>query len=144
MVEDSVIKKVVEQLCLSLALKDSKRDPGNQLALTILDNTVEIILKFYAVSNNILKEDELDSQDAFVFILDKIKEQNKIVSFEENDIIRYHKILDEFNVKDNFIIEESTIDEYAVLAKILLARLFDYRATKLEWDIMVDKVRTHV
>ncbi|MGH9999417.1 MAG: hypothetical protein ACRD90_06115 [Nitrosopumilaceae archaeon] len=135
---------MAEQLCLSLALKDSKRDLGNKLALTILDNTVEMILKYYAVSNNFLKEDEIDSQDAFAFILDKIKNQNKVVSYEENNIIRYHKILDEFHIKDNFTVQDSIIDEYVILAKILLARLYDYRASKLEWDKTVDKVRTHL
>ena len=143
MIEDSLIKELVEQICLSLALKGSKRDPSNRLALTILDNTIEMILKSYAVSN-FLKEDEFISDEVFVFILDKIKEQNKVVGYEENDIIRYHKILDEFHVKDNFTVEDSIIDEYAVLAKILLARLYNYRASKLEWNIMVEKVRTRL
>jgi hypothetical protein len=141
--KNSLINEMVEQICLSVALKGSNRDPSNRLALTILDNSVEIILKFYAGSHGLLKDNEINSQETFVFILDKIKEQNKIVNYEENDIIRYHHILDEFRSKDNFTIKDSIIDEYVILAKILLAKLYDYRASKLEWEKMVEEVRRH-
>ena len=143
MAENSLINEMVEQICLSVALKGSNRDPSNRLALTILDNSVEIILKFYAGAHGLLKDSEINSQEAFVFILDKIKDQNKIVSYEEKDIIRYHHILDEFRNKDNFTIKDSIIDEYVILVKILLAKLYDYRASKLEWEKMIDGVRRH-
>ena len=143
MAENSLINEMVEQICLSVALKGSNRDPSNRLALTILDNSVEIILIFYAVSHGLLNENEINSQEAFVFILDKIKDQNKIVNYEEKDIIRCHHILDEFHNKDNFTIKDSVIDEYVILAKILLAKLYDYRANKIEWEKMVDDARRH-
>jgi len=141
--EDLLIKEMAEQVCLSLALRGSNRDPTNRFALTILNNTVEIILKFYAASHGLLKGSEINSQEAFVFILDKIKDQNKIVNYEEKDIIRYHHILNEFRNKDNFTIKNNVIDEYVILAKILLAKLYDYRASKIEWDKMVDDARRH-
>ncbi|TLX66255.1 MAG: hypothetical protein E6L02_05845 [Thaumarchaeota archaeon] len=143
MAENSLINEMVEQICLSVTLKGSNRDPSNRLALTILDNSVEIILKFYADSHGLLQDKEINSQEAFVFILDKIKDQNKIVNYEEKDIIRYHHILNEFRNKDNFTIKDSVIDEYVILAKILLAKLYDYRASKIEWDKMVDDARRH-
>jgi hypothetical protein len=143
MAENLPINEMVEQICLSVALKGSNRDLSNRLALTILDNSVEIILKFYAGSHGLLKENEINSQEAFVFILDKIKDQNKIVNYEEKDIIRYHQMLDEFRSKDNITIKDSIIDEYVILAKILLAKLYDYRASKLEWEKMVEEVRRH-
>ncbi|TLX94973.1 MAG: hypothetical protein E6K91_04730 [Thaumarchaeota archaeon] len=130
--EDLLIKEMVEQICLSLALRGSNRDPTNRFALTILNNTVEIILKFYAASHGLLKGSEINSQEAFVSILDKIKDQNKIANHEKKDITKYHEILVEFHIKDNFMIEDNIIDEYVVLAKILLARLYDYRASKIE------------
>ena len=141
--EDLLIKEMVEQVCLSLALRGSNRDPTNRFALTILNNTVEIILKFYAASHGLLKGSEINSQEAFVSILDKIKEQNKIVNHEKQDIIKYHKILVEFHIKDNFRVEDNVIDEYVILAKILLARLYDYRASKIEWEKMIEEVRRH-
>jgi len=141
--EDLLIKEMAEQICLSLALRDSNRDPTNRFALTILNNTVEIILKFYAVSHGLLKGSEINSQEAFVSILDKIKDQNKIANHEKKDITKYHKILVEFHIKDNFRIEDNVIDEYVILAKILLARLYDYRASKIEWEKMIEEVRRH-
>lgn len=133
-----LIREMVEQICLSLALKGSNRDPTNKLALTILDNTVEIILKFYASYYGLIKDREMNLHDAFFSILDKIKEQNKIVDYEEKDIIKHHKMLEEFHSTDNFTIQDSVIDEYVILAKILLARLYNYRATNLEWNDMVE------
>ena len=141
--EDLLIKEMVEQICLSLALRGSNRDPTNRFALTILNNTVEIILKFYAASHGLLKGSEINSQEAFVSILDIIENQNKIVNYEKKDITKYHKILVEFHTKDNFRIEDNVIDEYVILAKILLARLYDYRASKIEWEKMIEKVRRH-
>ena len=141
--EDLLIKEMVEQICLSLALRGSNRDPTNRFALTILNNTVEIILKFYAASHGLLKGSEINSQEAFVSILDIIENQNKIVNYEKNEITKYHKILVEFHTKDNFRIEDNVIDEYVILAKILLARLYDYRASKIEWEKMIEEVRRH-
>jgi len=141
--EDLLIKEMVEQICLSLALRGSNRDPTNRFALTILNNTVEIILKFYAASHGLLKGSEINSQEAFVSILDIIENQNKIVNYEKKDITKYHKILVEFHTKDNFRIEDNVIDEYVILAKILLARLYDYRASKIEWEKMIEEVRRH-
>ena len=141
--EDLLIKEMVEQICLSLALRGSNRDPTNRFALTILNNTVEIILKFYAASHGLLKGSEINSQEAFVSILDIIENQNKIVNYEKNEITKYHKILVEFHTKDNFRIEDDIIDEYVILAKILLARLYDYRASKIEWEKMIEEVRRH-
>src|SRR3989442_10308774 len=141
--EDLLIKEMVEQVCLSLALRGSNRDPTNRFALTILNNTVEIILKFYAASHGLLKGSEINSQEALVSILDKIKDQNKIANHEKKDITKYHEILVEFHIKDNFMIEDNVIDEYVILAKILLARLYDYRASKVEWEKMIEEVRRH-
>ncbi|TSA17194.1 MAG: hypothetical protein D4R72_05445 [Nitrosopumilales archaeon] len=143
MIENLPVKEMIEQVCLSLALRGSNRDPTNRFALTILNNTVQIILKFYAASHGLLKGTEINSQEAFVSILDKIKDQNKIVNYEKKDIIKYNKILDEFHIKDNFKIEDNVIDEYVILAKILLARLYDYRASKIEWEKMIEEVRRH-
>jgi len=136
-----LIKEIVEQICLSLELKGSHRDPTNKLALIILDNAVEIIIKFYASYYGLIKDREMNSQDAFFSILDKIKDQNKIVDYEEKDIMRYHKMLEKFHSTDNFTIPDSIIDEYVILAKILLARLYNYRATKLEWNSMAEDIR---
>ena len=141
--KDLLIKEMVEQVCLSLALRGGNRDPTNRFALTILNNTVEIILKFYAASHGLLKGSEINSQEALVSILDKIKDQNKIANHEKKDITKYHEILVEFHIKDNFMIEDNVIDEYVILAKILLARLYDYRASKIEWEKMIEEVRRH-
>jgi hypothetical protein len=138
MPKNSVVMEMIEQICISLLLKQSKSDPSNRLALIILDNVVEVALKSYANIHGLLKKREVTSDEVFSSILDKVKEQNKIVNSEKNDIRKYHKIRNELYRGTNLtMIKDSIIDEYVVLAKILLGRLYDFRASKLEWKKMV-------
>lgn len=145
MPKNSLIMEMVEQICVSLVLKQSKLDLGNRLALIILDNVAEVALKSYADIRGLLKKREVTSKEAFSFVLDKIKDQNKIVNSEKKDIQKYHKICNEL-YRDSKItkLKDSTIDEYAILAKILLARLFDFRASKLEWEKMINSARKNL
>lgn len=138
MPKNSLVKEMIEQICISLLLKQSKSDPSNRLALIILDNVVEAALKSYANIHGLLKKRKVTSDEAFSSILDKVKDQNKIVSSEKNDIQKYHRIRNELYRGTNFtMVKDSIIDEYVVLAKILLGRLYDFRASKLEWKKMV-------
>ena len=141
MVKKALIKEVVEQICASLVLKQGKLESGNRLALIILDNAVELTLKSYASYHSLLKGSKI-TQQAFSSILNIIKDQNKIVSSEEKGIKKYHRIRSELYHGANLTApKDNAIDEYVVLAKILLARLYDFRASKLEWEKMVNDMR---
>jgi len=145
MVKKALIKEIVEQVCVSLVLKEGKLDSSNRLALIILDNAVEVALKSYASYHSLLKDSKVTSQEAFSSILGIIKDQNKIVNSEEKDIQKYHKIRNELYQGANLAtVKDSVIDEYIVLAKILLARLYDFRGSKLEWEKMTSDARKSV
>lgn len=138
MPKNSLVKEMIEQICISLLLKQSKSDPGNRLALIILDNVVEIALKSYANIHGLLKNRNIMSDEVFSSILEKVKNQNKIVNSEKNDIQKYHKIRNKLYDGTNLTeVKDNIIDEYVVLAKILLGRLYDFRASKLEWEKMI-------
>ena len=138
----ALIKEIVEQICVSLALKQGKLDSGNRLALILLDNAVELTLKSYASYHSLLKDSKIATQQAFSSILDIIKDQNKIVNSEEKGIKKYHGIRNELYHSTNLtVVKDSVLEEYVVLAKILLARLYDFRASKLEWEKMVNDTR---
>jgi len=138
MPKNSLVKEMVEQICISLLLKQSKSDPSNRLALIILDNVIEVALKSHANIHGLLKKKKITSDEVFSSILDKMTDQNKIVNSEKNDIQKYHRICNELYRGTKLImIKDSIIDEYVVLAKILLGRLYDFRASKLEWKKMV-------
>ncbi len=145
MPKNSLIMEMVEQICVSLVLKQSRLDLGNRLALIILDNVAEVALKSYANIRGLLKKREITSKEAFSLVLDKIKDQNKIVNSEKKDIQKYHKICNELYRGSKLIkLKASIIDEYAILAKILLARLYDFRASKLEWEKMINGARKNL
>ena len=138
MPKNSLVKEMIEQICISLLLKQSKSDPSNRLALIILDNVIEVALKSHANIHGLLKKKKITSDEVFSSILDKMTDQNKIVNSEKNDIQKYHRIRNELYRGTKLImIKDSIIDEYVVLAKILLGRLYDFRASKLEWKKMV-------
>ena len=138
----ALVKEIVEQICVSLVLKRGKLDSGNRLALIILDNAIELTLKSYANYHSLLKGSKITSQQAFSSILKIIKDQNKIVKSEEKSIKKYHRICSEpYHGANLTSSKDSTLEEYVVLAKILLARLYDFRASKPEWEKMVDDTR---
>ena len=145
MPKNSLVNEMIEQICISLLLKQSRSDPSNRLALIILDNVVEVALKSYANIHGLLKKREVTSDEVFSSILDKVKDQNKIVNSEKNDIQKYHKIRNELYRGANLTsIKDGIIDEYVVLAKILLGRLYDFRASKLEWEKMVTDTKRNL
>ena len=138
MPKNSLVKEMIEQICISLLLKQSKSDPSNRLTLIILDNVVEVALKSYANIHGLLKKRNITSDEVFSSILEKVKGQNKIVNSEKNDIQKYHRIRNKLYHGTNLTeVKDDIIDEYVVLAKILLGRLYDFRASKLEWEKMV-------
>lgn len=142
MVKKALVKEIVEQICASLVLKQGKLDLGTRLALIILDNAVELTLKSYASYHHLLKGSNIDSQQVFSSVLNIIKDQNKIVNSEEKDIKKYHGIRSELYHGTNLTaVKDSSLEEYVVLAKILLARLYDFRVSKLEWEKMVNDMR---
>ena len=138
MPKNSMVKEMIEQICISLLLKQSKSDPSNRLALIILDNVVEVALKSYANIHGFLKKKAVTSDEVFSSILDKVKDQNKIVNSEKNGIQKYHRIRNELHRGTKLVVvKDDIIEEYVVLAKILLGRLYDFRASKIEWEKMV-------
>jgi len=138
MPKNSLVKEMIEQICISLLLKQSKSDPSNRLALIILDGVVEVALKSYANIHGLPKKRKVTSDEVFSSMLEKVKNQNKIVNSEKNDIQKYHSICNNLYRGTNLTeVKNDIIDEYVVLAKILLGRLYDFRASKLEWKKMV-------
>jgi len=138
MPKSSLVKEMIGQICICLLLKQSRSEPSNRLALIVLDNVVEVALRTYANIHDLLKKRKVTSDEVFSFILDKVKDQNKIVNSEKNDIQKYHRIRNElYRGTKLTVIKDGIIEEYVVLAKILLGRLYDFRASKLEWKKMV-------
>lgn len=82
----------------------------------------------YITTNNI----DASSND-FDYLLELIKNDNKITESEKNDIKKFHKIRGNISDQPDIIIME-VVKKYIVLLKILLAYLYNFRASKSDWD----------
>lgn len=65
--------------------------------------------------------------------LDMIEKDNKITAYEKANIKKYH------NARANILNQHETMmmemnKKYIILLKILLAYLFGYRLSKLDWE----------
>lgn len=82
----------------------------------------------YITTNNIDT-----TSDNFDYLLELVKNDNKITESEKNDIKKFHKIRENiFDQSDIIIMEVGK--RYTILLKILLAYLYNFRASKLNWD----------
>lgn len=135
----SLVGELVELLCISKLLGRRKFASDKRLAFIILDNAVEIALKSYATRHNLIKIGKSNTK-TISLILDKLKEQNKLVGYEKNATLKYHMMAKElYNIQKFGSFNDKTIEDYFVLARILLARLYDFRASKAEWQKLVNK-----
>jgi len=142
--KESLVIEIAEQLCVAEILKESNLKARNSLALLNIDSAVEDILKFYGLHNGFIQEDEADSRDVIYSMLRRIKDQNKIVGAEQEAIVKVHELRHGLYKEEHPKVDTKTVSEYLSLAKILLAHLFDYRATKEEWDKMADTIRKSI
>ena len=135
----SLVGELVELLCIGKLLMKGKFTPDKRLAFIFLDIAVEHALKSYATHHNLIKVGK-SNEKAISLILNKLKDQNKIVSYEKRTILKYHKMASElYNKQKMSGLNEKTVEDYLILARILLARLYDFRASKAEWQKLVNK-----
>ena len=139
MKKNSLERKIVQLLCISKLLMQPRFSSDKRIAFIILDIAVEIALKSYATGHNLTKIDKSNIKTISP-ILAKLQEQNKLVSYEKNSILKYHMIAKKiYNIQKPTILTDKTVEDYFVLARILLANLYDFRASKSEWQNMINK-----
>ena len=139
MKKNSLERTIVQLLCVGKLLGQRQFGSDKRLAFIILDIAVEIVLKSYVIGHNLPKIDKSNTKE-ISSILAKLQQQNKLVSHEKNSILKYHMIAKKlYNIQKPTILTDKTIEDYFVLARILLANLYDFRASKAEWQNMINK-----
>lgn len=135
----SLAGQLVQLICLGKLLMNGKFASDKRLAFVIIDNAVEIALKSYAARHNLIKISKPNTK-TISLILNKLKDQNKIVSYEKRTILKYHAMAKElYNKQKVSQLNDKTIEDYLILARIILAKLYDFRASKSEWQNLVNK-----
>ncbi len=117
---------------------------AKEMGFISIDAAVMTALSNYIKINSLSEVKRNDkSFNSFDFFLELIEKQNKIRKFEMHDIKKFH------NLRKNLfqqpgVISSETVNEYIDLVKVLLAYLYDYRATKSGWEQMVKEYKNNL
>jgi hypothetical protein len=89
--------------------------------------------------NSYIATNNIDSiSDDFDYLLELVKNDNKITESEKKDIKKFHKIRENVFDQPEIIITE-VVKRYTILLKILLAYLYNFRASKMNRDNKANK-----
>ena len=139
MEKNSLERTIVQLLCVSKLLGQRQFGSDKRLAFIMLDIAVEIALRSYVTSHHLLKIGRANAKE-ISSILGKLHQQNKLVAHEEKSILKYHTTAKKlYHLQKSSSFNDKTVEEYFVLARILLANLYDFRASKAEWQNMINK-----
>ena len=110
---------------------------SNEMAFISIDDAAITALCNYIKINNLSEVKSNDkSFNNFDLFLELIEKQNEIRKFEMRDIKKFHNLRKNL-FQQSDVISMETVNEYIVLVKVLLAYLYNYRASKLGWEQMV-------
>jgi len=113
---------------------------ANEMAFISIDAAATTALSNYIKINNLSEVKNNDkSFNSFDFFLELIEKQNKIRKFEMHDIKKFHNLRKNL-FQQSDVISIQAVNEYVVLVKVLLAYLYNYRASKSGWEQMVKEV----
>jgi len=136
---NSSVREIAELLCLGIMMKESKTLSSKKLALLCIDKAADAALRLYALNYKI----EIRNSEIFSSVLSHAKNRNLMIPIYEEDILRLHNFCDDLFFGEKTV-ENSVIDEYITLVKILLAYLHDYRSSKAEWTEFVNNIRKSI
>ena len=114
------------------------------MAFISIDDAVTTALINYIKINNLSEVKSNDkSFNNFDLFLELIEKQNKIRKFEMREIKKFHNLRKNL-FQQSDVISMETVNEYVVLVKVLLAYLYNYRASKSGWEQMVKEYQNNL
>ena len=129
------IQTIVEQLCFGTILSENSRKNAKYLAFISIDDAIMTCIGRYieTKNNNTISTD-------FDIWLELLEKDNKITVYEKNDIKKYHNARENI-LNQHEILMTEIVKKYIVLLKILLAYLFNFRLSKLDWEKRVKEYK---
>ena len=116
----------------------------NEMAFISIDAAAMTALSNYFKINNLSEVKSNDkSFKSFNFFLELIEKQNGVRKFEMHDIKKFHNLRKNLFQQPNVISIEA-VNEYVVLVKVLLAYLYNYRASKSGWEQMIKEYKNNL
>ena len=127
-----------------MILSKSGLKSANEMAFISIDDAVTTALINYIKINNLSEVKSNDkSFNNFDLFLELIEKQNKIRKFEMRDIKKFHNLRKNL-FQQSDVISMEAVNEYVVLVKVLLAYLYNYRASKSGWEQMVKEYKNNL
>jgi len=139
------IEDIIEQICISCVLMESKTLSGRRLSMIVVDNAVEFMLKAYGdtqlVGKVIKKEEWEKKKESFKQLLDFVFLHGK-VSVNAQDVLDYHNLRNGlYHESLPYSIETPKLKDYIGKAQTLLCELFGRKFTEKEWKHRIEKAR---
>jgi len=137
---------LIEQICIAQILRDSETISGRRLAMIIVDNSVEYMIKAYGdtvlVPDKIKKYKWEETKESFRKTLDFVAANSK---FTENpdDVFHYHEKLRNplYHEAAPLSVQPKKVNEYVDKAKIIINDLFSVHLSDKEWDNRIRKTQ---
>ncbi len=127
-----------------MILSKSGLKSANEMAFISIDDAVTTALINYIKINNLSEVKSNDkSFNNFDLFLELIEKQNKIRKFEMREIKKFHNLRKNL-FQQSDVISMEAVNEYVVLVKVLLAYLYNYRASKSGWEQMVKEYQNNL
>jgi len=137
---------VIEQMCIAKILRDSQTISGKRLAMIIVDNSVEYMLKAYGDTvlvplKKVKKSEWENMKGSFKQVLDCVATMATKFTEDPDDVFHYHDKLRNplYHEAAPLSVEPKKIDEYLCKAKVIMNDLFSVNLSSKEWDNRIKK-----
>ncbi len=144
---DPWLEDVIEQLCISQSLIDAKLDSGKRLAIILIDNAIEFMLKAYGDTKLVGKRlsktnwEAIKAKRDFNLLMNKVL-PNSPCSIQAGTVNPYHDTRNTLYHKAlPLSIERSKVAEYLKIAKQMLSELFGVQLEEKEWSARTASVK---
>jgi hypothetical protein len=140
------IDDIIEQICISHILMESKTLSGRRLSMIVVDNSVEFMLKAYGdtqLVGKVIKRQEWEKKkEKFKDILDFVFLKTR-PTINPQDIFDYHQLRNGlYHGALPYSVEAPKLKEYIEIAQRLLAELFGIKLAEKEWKHRIENVKS--
>ncbi len=131
------LEDVIEQICIARILRDSKTISGHRLAMILVDNAVEFMVKVYGESmipGKVLSRKDWEAEKRnFDKLVDHVIPRTKADSYRQQ-ILEYHYVRNDlYHGTAPLSVEPDKINSYMSIAQKILELVFDCPINEEEW-----------
>jgi len=139
------LEDVIEQICIARILRDSKTVSGRRLAMILVDNVVEFVIKVYGESiipGKLLSRKEWEEKKRhFEELVSQVIPKTKVVSYQQQ-ILDYHKMRNDlYHGTTPLSVEPDKINGYIDIAHRILELIFGFTMTGEEWKRRTERTQ---